>query len=77
MPLFRPPNIKTISLLTPVFLNPTGYFLYEIIFDVKATSLIRPLLGSPIGGLDTGIFLLKKCNAKAPLIFSTKISSYF
>ena len=33
------------------------YFSYDIIFDIKTTSLIRPLLGSPKGGLNIGILL--------------------
>ena len=57
IPLLRPPNIKTTSLLSPVFPSPKWYFSYDIIFDIKTTSLIRPLLGSPKGGLNIGILL--------------------
>ena len=57
MSLLRPPNIKTTSLLRPVFPSPKWYFPYDIIFDIKTTSLIRPLLGSPEGGLNIGILL--------------------
>ena len=57
MSLLRPPNIKTTSLLRPVFESPQWYFPYDIIFDIKTTSLIRPLLGSPKGGLNIGILL--------------------
>ena len=57
MSLLRPPNIKTASLLRPVFASPKWYFHHAIMFDIKTTSLIRPLLGSPIGGLNIGILL--------------------
>ena len=57
MSLLRPPNIKTTSLLRPVFSSPKWDFPYDIMFDNKTTSLIRPLLGSPIGGLNIGILL--------------------
>ena len=57
MPLLRPPNIKTTSLLRPVFASPKWYFPYSIISDIKTTSLMRPLLGSPKGGLNIGILL--------------------
>ena len=56
MSLLRPPNIKTTSLLRLVFPSPKWYFPYDIIFDIKTTSL-RPLLGSPKGGLYIGILL--------------------
>ena len=36
---------------------PKWYFPYDIIFDIKTTSLIRPLLGSPKGDLDIRILL--------------------
>ena len=49
--LLRPPKIKTTSPLRPVFTSPKWPFPYDIIFDIKITSLIRPLLGSPKGGL--------------------------
>ena len=55
--LFRPPNIKTTSLLRPVFPSPKWYFPYDIIFNIKTISLIRPFLGSPKGGLNIGILL--------------------
>ena len=51
----RPPNIKTTSLLRPFFSSPKWYFPYDISF-----SLIRPLLGSPKGGLNIGILLYIK-----------------
>ena len=57
MLLLRPSNIKTTSLLRPLFASPRWYFLYHIIFDIKTTSLIRPLLGSPKGSLNIGILL--------------------
>ena len=57
MSLLRPPNIKTTSLLRPVFPSSKGTLL--IIFDIKTTSLIRPLLGSPNGGLNIGARLFK------------------
>ena len=60
MSLLRPLNIKTTSLLRPVFDSPKLYFPYDIIFDIKTTSLIRPLLGSPKGGLNIGILLYYK-----------------
>ena len=57
MSLLRPPNIKTTSLLRPVFVSPKWYFFYHIIFNIKTTSLIRPFLGSPKGGLNIGVLL--------------------
>ena len=53
--LLRPPKIKTTSLLCPAFASPKWYFPYDIIFNFKITSLIRPLSGSPKGGLKIGI----------------------
>ena len=50
------------SLLRPVFPSPKWYFSYDIIFDIKTTSLIRPLLGSQIGGLNIGILLYISCS---------------
>ena len=52
--LLRPPKIKTTSLLSLVFASPKWYFPYDIIFNIRITSLIRPLLGSQKGGLNTG-----------------------
>ena len=57
MSLLRPLEIKTTSLLRPIFSSPKWYFPYDIIFDIKTTSLIRPLLDSPKGGLNIGILL--------------------
>ena len=57
MSLLRPPNIKTTSLLRPVFASPKWNFPYDIVFNIKTTSLMRPLLGSPKGGLNIGILL--------------------
>ena len=50
-------EIKTTSLLRPVFASPKWYVPYDILFYIKTTSLIRPLLGSPKGGLNIGILL--------------------
>ena len=44
--LLRPLKIKTTSLFRTVFDSPKWYFLYNIVFYFKTTSLIRPLLGS-------------------------------
>ena len=55
--LLRPLEIKTPSLLRLVFASPKWYFPYDIVFDVKTTLLVRPLLGSPKGGLNIGILL--------------------
>ena len=57
MSLLRPPNAKTTWLLRPVFSSSKWYFPYNIVFDIKTTSLIRPLLGSPKGGLNIGTLL--------------------
>ena len=38
--LLRPPNIKTTSLLRPVFPNPKWDFSYDFRFDIKTISLI-------------------------------------
>ena len=57
MSLLRPPNIKTTSLLRPVFPSPKWYLPYDIIFGFKTTSVIRPLLGNPNGGPNIGILL--------------------
>ena len=51
MSLLRPLEIKTTSLLRPVFASPKWYFPYDISFDIKTTPLIRSLLGSSKGGL--------------------------
>ena len=46
MSLLRPLEIKTTSLLRPVFASPKRYLPYDIIFDIKTTSLIRPFFDS-------------------------------
>ena len=59
MSLLRPLKIKTTSIFRPVFASPKWNFPYDIIFDIKTTSLMdikttslmRPLLGSPKGSL--------------------------
>ena len=51
MSLLRPLEMKTTSLLRPVFASPKCFFPYNILFDIKTTPLIRPLLGSPKGGI--------------------------
>ena len=57
MSLLRPPEIKTTSLLRPVFASPKWHFPYDILFNIKTTPLIRALSGSPKGGLNIGILL--------------------
>ena len=57
MSLLRPLEIKTTSLLRPVFASPEWYFPYDISFNIKTTPLIRPLSGSPKGGLYIGVLL--------------------
>ena len=47
----------TISLLRLVFASPKWYLPYDIIFDIKTTSLIKLLLDSPKGGLIIEILL--------------------
>ena len=37
-------------------------FSYDIVFGIKTTSLIRPLLSIPNGGLNIGILLYMKLN---------------
>ena len=66
--LLRPPKIKITSLLSPDFASPKWYFPYDIIFDIKTTSLIRPLLGIPKGSRKIGI-LLYCCTILEKLIF--------
>ena len=68
MSQLRPPKIKTTSVFRPVFASPKWYFPYDILFDIKTTSLISQLLGSQKGGLqgslkadlDIGILLYLK-----------------
>ena len=71
MSLLRPVENKTTSLLRLALTSPKWYFPYDYIFDIKTTSLIRPLLGSPIGGLNMGILLYMYvstyvCNSAIP-----------
>ena len=70
MSLLRPPNIKTTSLLRPVFPSPKWYFPYDIIFDIKTTSLIRPILGSPKVGLNIGTLLYIRIKDLGPVVQS-------
>ena len=60
MSLLRPLEIKTTSLLRPVFSSPKWNFPYDLTVNIKTTSLIRPLLDSPKGGLNIGILLYMK-----------------
>ena len=56
--LLRSLKIKTTSLFRPTFASSKWDFFYNIIFDIKTISLIRPLLSSLKGGLNIGILLL-------------------
>ena len=60
MSLPRPHNIKTTSLIVP-----NAILSNDIISDIKTTSLIRPLLGSPKGGLN--IEILSRAQHKSML----------
>ena len=53
--LLRPLEIKTTIQIDHC--QSQMIFFYDIVFDIKTTSLIRPLLSSPKGGLNIGIFL--------------------
>ena len=57
MSLLISPNIMTTSLLRRVFPSTKWYFPYDIKFDIKTTSLLKPLLGRPKGGFNIGILL--------------------
>ena len=48
--LLGPLQIMITSLLRPVFSRPKWCFPHDIMFDIKTTSLTRPLLDSLKGG---------------------------
>ena len=77
MSLLRPPNIKTASLLRPVFPSPKRYFPYDILFDIKTNiktaSLLRPVFPSPKRYFPYEIlFDIKTTSLIRPLLGSTK-----
>ena len=53
-------EIMTTLLLRPVFASPKWYFPNYVIFNIKATFLIRSLLGGPNGGLNTGFYCTRR-----------------
>ena len=70
--LLRPLKIKTPTPFRSAFASPKEHFPYDLIFNIKTTSPIRPLLGSSKGGLNRGLLLQFQLKA----VVATRVSFY-